>query len=65
MITWLLQRIPGPKWLKAAVLVALVAVIFYFLFEYFYPVVHRHLDGDMTVSNSAGIIPVWLPTAAG
>lgn len=62
MITLLFQRLPGPSWLKAIVGLALVAVIFYFLFEYFYPLVHERLDGDMTVSEtgaSAMLSPVF------
>ncbi|MFT0761945.1 hypothetical protein VRY54_02640 [Actinomyces sp. F1_1611] len=53
MITWLLQKAPGPRWLKALVLLALVVVIFYFLFQYFYPVINERFDGDMTVHQSS------------
>ena len=61
MISYLLQRAPGPRWLKALFLLAVTVVIFYFLFENFYPWVHETFDGDMTVSQSgsAAALPPW------
>lgn len=49
MISLLFRRAPGPWWLKTIIGLALVAVIFYFLFEYVYPPIHEYFDADMTV----------------
>lgn len=52
MISYILRKAPGPWWLKALILVAITAAVFYLLFENFYPWVHETFDGDMTVSQS-------------